>query len=267
MDIPTLALVWFLLIGLLWTGYLVLEGFDFGVGMLLRPLGRDDRERRLVINTIGPVWDGNEVWLIVAGGAMFAAFPEWYATMFSGFYLPLLLILAALIVRGVAFEYRGKIDDARWRNLWDWAITAGSWIPSVAWGLAFANLIRGVELTADHQMVSTLPSLFSPYALLGGAVTALLFATHGALFLALKTSGELRERAGTLAARLSPITLVAAGAWAVWAQLAYSAHAFTWIAVAVAALGLIATVRLTAKRREGWAFAATTVVIAAVAVF
>src|SRR5690625_2994220 len=133
--------------------------------MLLRPVGRDDRERRVLLNTIGPVWDGNEVWLITAGGATFAAFPEWYATLFSGFYLPLLIILAALIIRGVAFEYRGKINDEIWRNRWDWAITVGSWIPAVLWGVAFANFIRGVDLNADHEMMSSFWSLLNPFAL------------------------------------------------------------------------------------------------------
>ena len=267
MDIPTLSLVWFILIGVLWTGYLVLEGFDFGVGMLLRPLGRTDSERRVIINTIGPVWDGNEVWLLVAGGAMFAAFPEWYATMFSGFYLPLLIILTALILRGVAFEYRGKIDDGRWRERWDWAITFGSWIPAVLWGVAFANLIRGVDLTPEYEMVSSFWSLLSPFALLGGVVTALVFLTHGAIFLALKTGGEMRERTGKLAARLAVPTVIAAGVWAVWAQVAYSAHTLTWIPVLVAAVALVATVFLTAKRSEGWAFFSTTVAIAAVVIF
>jgi len=267
MDIPTLSLVWFILIGVLWTGYLVLEGFDFGVGMLLRPLGRTDTERRVIINTIGPVWDGNEVWLLVAGGATFAAFPEWYATMFSGFYLPLLVILTALIIRGVAFEYRGKINDSAWRARWDWAVTIGSWIPAVLWGVAFANLIRGVELTPDHEMVSSFWSLLNPFALLGGAVTTLVFLTHGAIFLALKTDGEMRERTGKLAARLAVPALIAAGIWAVWAQLAYSAHTLTWIPVLVAAIALVATVFLTARRSEGWAFFSTTVAIAAVVIF
>ena len=267
MDIPTLSLVWFILIGVLWTGYLVLEGFDFGVGMLLRPLGRTDTERRVIINTIGPVWDGNEVWLLVAGGATFAAFPEWYATMFSGFYLPLLVILTALIIRGVAFEYRGKINDPAWRARWDWAVTIGSWIPAVLWGVAFANLIRGVDLTPEHEMVSSFWSLLNPFALLGGAVTALVFLTHGAIFLALKTEGEMRARTGKLAARLAVPAVVAAGIWALWAQLAYSSHTLTWIPVLVAAIALVATVFLTARRSEGWAFFSTTVAIAAVVIF
>src|SRR5690554_6695293 len=241
MDLP---LLWFVLIAVLWAGYLVLEGFDFGVGMLLPILGRTDTERRVLINTIGPVWDGNEVWLITAGGATFAAFPEWYATLFSGFYVPLFLILMALIVRVCAFEWRGKIESESWRAWADRAIVFGSWVPAVLWGVAFANLVRGVELDANHQFVGGFFSLLSPFALLGGAVTALLFLTHGAVFLALKSEGEIRERAGALAERLAPVTLVVAGGWAVWAQLAFSV-AWTWLAVVLAAGALVVVVLAT----------------------
>ena len=191
--------VWFLLIAVLWTGYLVLEGFDFGVGMLLPWVGRTEEDRRVAINTIGPVWDGNEVWLLVAGGATFAAFPEWYATLFSGFYLPLLVILVALILRGVAFEFRGKIDDDGWRRHWDRAIVFGSVTPALLWGVALANVVRGVPLDGDHEYTGTLLTLLNPYALLGGVATLLLFAQHGAVFLALKTHGPVRERAHRLA--------------------------------------------------------------------
>src|SRR3954470_3827474 len=190
--------IWFLLIAVLWTGYFVLEGFDFGVGMLLPVVGRTETDRRVAINTIGPVWDGNEVWLLVAGGATFAAFPEWYASLFSGFYLPLLIILVALIVRGVAFEYRGKIDNGRWRRNWDRAIFWGSAVPAFLWGVAFANLVRGVPLDARHHFTGDLFTLVNPYALLGGLTTLGLFALHGAVFLALKTDGEIRGRARTL---------------------------------------------------------------------
>ena len=190
-----LTTVWFILIAVLWTGYFFLEGFDFGVGMLLHPLGRDETDRRVMINTIGPVWDGNEVWLLTAGGATFAAFPNWYATLFSGFYLPLFLILVALILRGVAFEYRGKVDDPRWRARWDLAIAVGSWVPAVLWGVAFANIVAGVPIDADGDFTGTLFTLLNPFGLLGGIVTATLFALHGANFLALKTEGEIRERA------------------------------------------------------------------------
>ncbi len=142
---------WFITIAVLWIGYFFLEGFDFGVGMLLHPIGRTDADRRVMINTIGPVWDGNEVWLLVAGGATFAAFPNWYATLFSGFYLALFLILMALIFRGVAFEYRGKVDNVRWRRRWDLAIAVGSWIPAVLWGVAFANIVQGVPINAQQD--------------------------------------------------------------------------------------------------------------------
>ena len=194
-----LTTVWFSLIAVLWIGYFVLEGFDFGVGMLLPVLARSETERRVVINTIGPVWDGNEVWVLVAGGATFAAFPEWYATLFSGFYLPLLLILVALIVRGLAFEYRAKRDDATWRARWDQAIFFGSLLPAVLWGVAFANIVRGVPIGADKEYAGSTLTLLNPYALLGGLTTLLLFLTHGALFLALKTDGEIRHRARALA--------------------------------------------------------------------
>ncbi|NLF04883.1 MAG: cytochrome d ubiquinol oxidase subunit II [Actinomycetales bacterium] len=283
-----LTTVWFVLIAVLWTGYLVLEGFDFGVGMLLGIFGRRrkgvavaggktvsdggslsdgerEKNRRVIINTIGPVWDGNEVWLLTAGGATFAAFPEWYATLFSGFYIPLLIILLALIVRVVAFEWRGKIDSEGWRAWADRAIVFGSWVPAVLWGVAFANLVQGVELDADHQFVGGFFSLLSPFTLLGGAVTTLLFLTHGAVFLALKSDGEIRERAGALAERLAPVTLVVASAWAVWAQLAFSV-AWTWVAVVVAAAALGVVVLTTRARREGWAFVGTAVTIVAAVV-
>ena len=268
MDLPV---VWFLLIAVLWTGYLVLEGFDFGVGMLLAILPRGDKarrekERRLMINTIGPVWDGNEVWLLTAGGATFAAFPEWYATLFSGFYLPLFLILVALIVRVVAFEWRGKIDSPVWRGWADRALIFGSFLPALLWGVAFANLVRGVELDANHQYVGGFFALLSPFALLGGVVTLSIFLTHGAIFLAMKVDGEMRERAGAFAARSSVATLVVAGAWAVWAQLAYSGKGWTWAAVLVAAAALVLVVGATRLRREGVAFTASAVAIVAAVV-
>ena len=257
--------VWFVLVAVLWMGYLVLEGFDFGVGMLLPVLGRKDTDRRVMINTIGPVWDGNEVWLLTAGGATFAAFPEWYASMFSGFYLALLLILLCLIVRVVAFEWRGKIDDDRWRRWADRALVVGSWGPAVLWGVAFGNLVRGVALDADHQYVGTFADLLNPFALLGGATTALIFLTHGAVFLALKTDGEIRHRAAALASRSAVATLLVAGAFAVWTQVAHSVT-WTWAATAVAAAALVALVVATRVRREGWAFLASAVAIVAAVV-
>ncbi|TQF74257.1 cytochrome d ubiquinol oxidase subunit II [Rhodococcus spelaei] len=256
---------WFIAIAVLFIGYFVLEGFDFGVGMLFPVLGRTDTRRRVLLNTIGPVWDGNEVWLITAGGALFAAFPEWYATLFSGFYLPLLLILVALILRICAIEWRGKIDDPTWRARADLGIMIGSWVPAVLWGVAFANIVRGVGIDENKKVTSSFFELLNPYALLGGATTAIVFALHGAVFLALKTSGEVREDAVKVAARLSIPAVVVAGAFALWTQLAHG-KGWTWILVAVAAAALVGVVALTAKAREGWAFALTTVaVIAAVA--
>ena len=260
-----LTTVWFGLIAVLWIGYFVLEGFDFGVGMLLPALSRSETERRVVINTIGPVWDGNEVWVLVAGGATFAAFPEWYATLFSGFYLPLLLILVGLIVRGLAFEYRHHRDEARWKARWDLALIIGSAVPAVLWGVAFGNLVRGVELDADHQYVGGFWALLNPFALLGGATTALIFLTHGAVFLALKSDGDVRARAGSFAARASVVTLVVAGAWAVWAQVAYSVP-WTWAAVVVAAGALVVLVVAAQRRKEGLAFTASAVAIVAAVV-
>ena len=257
--------VWFVLIAVLWTGYLVLEGFDFGVGMLLPVLGRDEKSRRVMINTIGPVWDGNEVWLLTAGGATFAAFPEWYASMFSGFYLALLAILVALILRVVSFEWRGKIDSVVWRKRIDAALIVGSWLPAVLWGVAFGNLVRGVELDASHTFVGSFVDLLNPFALLGGATTALIFLTHGAVFLALKTDGEIRHRAAALAERSAVVTVVVAGAFSVWTQLAYSV-AWTWAATVVAAAALVALVVATRLRREGWAFVASAVAIVAAVV-
>jgi cytochrome d ubiquinol oxidase subunit II len=265
-----LAVLWFVIIAVLWTGYLVLEGFDFGVGMLMSILPRGgaeqrEKERRLLVNTIGPVWDGNEVWLLTAGGATFAAFPEWYATLFSGFYLPLLIILVALIARGIAFEYRGKIADAAWARRCDLAIQAGSWVPAVLWGVAFANLVRGVVLDADHQYVGGFWALINPFSLLGGLTTLTLFLLHGALFVALKTDGDVRRRARGHAQVLSVAAVTVAGGWALWAQLAYSA-VWTWAAVAVAAAALLGVVAATRAGREGSAFTLSAVAIVAAVV-
>ena len=269
-DPNTLQLIWFGLIAVLWTGYLVLEGFDFGVGMLLPVLGRNDTERRVLINTIGPVWDGNEVWLLTAGGAIFAAFPIWYATLFSAFYLPLLLVLVALIIRGVAFEYRGKVDSPAWRARWDAAIVVGSLLPSLLWGVAFGNLIHGVDATtlyADpangvlvaHPTFSVLLHALNPFSLLMGVTTLLLFATHGALFLGLKTTGDLRERAMKLAFQLSVPLLVVGAVWAIWTQLSYG-KAWMWLVVLVAAVALAGIVLAARAGREGLGFILSAVV-------
>ena len=257
----TLEILWFILIAILWAGYLVLEGFDFGVGMLMPILGKKEKERRLLLNTIGPVWDGNEVWLITAGGAMFAAFPEWYATMFSGFYIPLFLILIALIVRAMGFEYRSKIEKESWKKKWDAAIVFGSWTPAILLGVAFGNLVRGVELDANFEYVGGFWALLNPFSLLAGVVTTLLFLQHGAIFISLKTDGEIRVKARALAAKFALVSTVAAAIWAVWAQIAYSDVAWTWIAVVIAAAGLLATNVANSKGREGWAFVSSAIAI------
>lgn len=199
MDLNAL---WFILITILYIGYFVLEGFDFGVGILLPFLGKTDRQRRVIINTIGPHWDGNEVWLITAGGATFAAFPQWYATLFSGFYLPLFLMLLALIFRGVAFEFRSKDENPRWRSFWDWAIFGGSLVPPILWGVAFSNFVTGVPINQEFIYVGGFFNLLNPYALLGGLVVLLGFVLHGAIFLTLKTEDELADRAEKIAKRV-----------------------------------------------------------------
>ncbi|MGW8225435.1 MAG: cytochrome d ubiquinol oxidase subunit II [Anaerolineales bacterium] len=205
MDLNT---IWFILIAVLYIGFFILEGFDFGVGILLPFLGRDsnpeetDLKRRVIINTIGPFWDGNEVWLLTAGGATFAAFPLWYATMFSGFYLPFFLLLVALILRGVAFEFRSKDQHPTWRKLWDWSIFIGSLVPALLLGIAFANLARGVPIDGNMNYVGGFFYLLNPYALLGGITTVLVFALHGAIYLSLKTTEELQGKSEQTAWRL-----------------------------------------------------------------
>lgn len=264
MDFPT---IWFVIIGVLWTGYFVLEGFDFGVGMLLPVLGRGtdaadtEKRRRVLINTIGPVWDGNEVWVLTAGGATFAAFPHWYATMFSAFYLPLLLILVALIVRNLGFDYRGKRDDDRWRANWDKAIIVGSFVPALLWGVALTNLVRGLPIDADMEFRGNLFTLLNPVSLLGGLVTLGLFLTHGALFTALKTTGQIREDARGVATRVGVATAVLAVA--LLAVLGAQHGNFgSWLTNVVAALALVGALVANLRGREGWAFTGTFVTIA-----
>lgn len=197
-----LNIVWFVLIGVLYTGYFILEGFDLGVGILHPFVAKTDTERRSVINTIGPHWDGNEVWLITAGGATFAAFPNWYATLFSGFYLPLLLMLVGLILRGVALEFRSKDENRLWRSFWDWAICLGSFIPALLWGVAFANFLRGIPIDASQNYTGGFWNLLNPYALTVGVLSTIGFMLQGAIFLALKTENPIKERVQKLASRL-----------------------------------------------------------------
>lgn len=263
--------LWFILIAALFLGFLVLEGFDFGVGMLMAPLGAvgeggTENRRRAVLNTIGPVWDANEVWLIVAGAAMFAAFPNLYATLFSALYLPLLAILVAMIVRVVGIEWRGKIDDTKWRGWADMGIAVGSWLPAILWGVAFAILVRGLPIDANHRVHSGVGDILNAYTVLGGLATASLFAFYGSVYIALKTAGPLRDDAFRFARVLTLPVILLAGGFGLWTQLAHG-KAWTWLPLGVAVIALLIAVALMWSRsREGWAFVASVVVVAAVVV-
>jgi cytochrome bd ubiquinol oxidase subunit II len=262
MELNTL---WFILIAVLFIGYFVLEGFDLGVGILLPFIGKNDFSRRVMINTIGPHWDGNEVWLVTAGGATFAAFPHWYATLFSGFYLPLFLILIGLIFRGVALEFRSKSESPRWRSTWDWAIFAGSLIPALLWGVAFTNFIRGVPIDQTMNYVGGFWNLLSPYALLGGAVSLLGFTLHGAIFLSLKAEGPVCGASQDMAQRLWLPTL------GVLTSYVVATYFFTDILARLgvnpgpvpigAPLALLAAGYFIKVRRSGWAFFLTALAI------
>ncbi len=249
----------------------MLEGFDFGVGMLLPVLGRSEENRRTMLESIGPVWDGNEVWLVVAGGATFAAFPVWYATMFSGFYVALFAILLLLIVRVVSFEWRAKAESPRWRAVWTWMNTIGSVGAPLLWGIALANLLHGVPLDSSGDFAGNFGDLFSGYTVLAGIAFVLLFALHGAVFLSLRTSGDLRAKARRVAARLSPVAAAVGAGFLVWTLVVASdvndKGVFPGILpVAVAAVAVIASVFLVRAGNERWAFAATGVTIVAVVV-
>ncbi len=269
MDLNT---VWFGLIMVLFIGFFFLEGFDYGVGILLPFLGKDDRQRRLIINTIGPFWDGNEVWLITAGGAMFAAFPHWYATLFSGFYLPLVLMLLALIVRGVAFEFRSKDQHPAWRRLWDWMLFVGSLIPAFLWGVVFANLARGVPIDANMQYTGGFWNLLNPYALVGGLALLSVFILHGAVFLSLKTRGEITERAQAAAFRLWVPAVILVFAFVIAGYFATDMFTHLGINPGPVPLGagavLLAAGWFIRRGQQAWAFVMTglTIVLSALGV-
>ena len=259
--------LWFALIAVLWLGYFFLEGFDFGVGILLPFVGHDDLDRRVVINTIGPVWDGNEVWLLTAGGATFAAFPLWYATVFSGFYLALFVVLASLIFRGMAFEFRHRGHDEHWARWWDRAIFWGSAVPALLWGVAFADFVHGVPVGANATWTGNFFDLVKPYALLGGLSTLSLFTLHGATYLGLKAEGDVRERARRVATLVAPVTFLIVLGFLFWTYLsAHSLHHTGLVPplLPIVGLGVLAAVSwLVRDRLEGWAFVATALVIVA----
>lgn len=282
-----LSILWFILIAVLWTVYLVLEGFDFGVGMLLPWVAKGDKERTVMVRTIGPHWDGNEVWLLTAGGATFAAFPAWYATMFSGMYLALFLILLLLILRIVAIEWRSKISTEKWRAAWDWFHTVSAYLVPLVLGVAFSNLVQGMDIVAQNRLtgevippamvassmnegttvfnlVGGFGSLFSVYTILGGLMLMMVCMAHGAQFLCLKTEGDIQKRAAAVSGPIAIVALVLAAGWIFWGQLAYATNAFAWIPLGVAALALIVSTALAQApvHRPGWAFVFSSIGIA-----
>ena len=282
-----LSILWFILVAVLWVGYLVLEGFDFGVGMLVPFVAKSDQERSAVIRTVGPHWDGNEVWLLTAGGATFAAFPTWYATMFSGMYLGLFLILVMLILRISAFEWRAKINSVKWRRYWDWMLIIPSYVTPLVLGVAFANLVQGMQIVVQNRLTLEVISvadvqeaidsglavfnltggfwsLFTPYTLLGGVVVVLICLMQGSLFLSMKTTEEIHNRVDSKVGMISLITTVLAAVWVVWGQFAYSSSVWGWLPLVIAALALIgATVySQSALRKEGLSFILSSVGIA-----
>ncbi len=256
--------LWFLILAILWVGFFVLEGFDFGVGALHALLGRTDTERRVAINTIGPWWDGNEVWLIVAGAGTFAAFPAWYATMFSALYLALLLVLLALMARGVAFEFRGKSDDPRWRTTWTWSMTLGAILIPLLIGVGLGDLLAGLPIDSQHQFTGDFLDLLTPYGLWTGVTLLGLSLLHGATFLQLRTTGVLRDRARAAARPLGWAAIALVIGFVIWTR-ALVGH--TQIPGPVEVLAVIAAVfaaRLATGEHDGWAFTASALTIAAV---
>lgn len=257
--------LWYLLIAVLFIGFFVLEGFDFGVGATARFLGKDDAEKRAYIQTIGPFWDANEVWLITAGGAMFAAFPHWYATLFSGFYIPLVFMLVALIIRGVSFQFRGQMEDPRWRNTWDWTLFIGSFLPPILWGVVLANFMTGMPIDADKEMVGGFLQFLHPFALLSGVMFLSLCVVHGLQFITIRTEGELRERARKVGKVLEPIALVLVLAFIIvgWIKTdIFTYHGKFWILLPLLSwTALLMSTFLNKMKIDGWAFAMTSFTI------
>lgn len=266
-----LATVWFLLIAFFWAGYLVLEGFDFGVGMLLPFVAKGAEDRRQAIRTFGPVWDANEVWLLVAGASMFAAFPHWYAAMFSAMYLPLTLLLVALIVRVLAIEWRVKLDSPRWKLWCDRVLVVSSYVAPLVIAIALANVVRGIPLDENSDFTGTVLDLFNPYAVTGGLAVLSIFMLHGATFLGLRSTGPVRDRAQRIAIRLWPVTTLLAAGFGIWTLVDTGGYDDGVSPVAVVALAIAAGALLVAgwavvQRREAIAFAATVVTILGVGV-
>jgi cytochrome d ubiquinol oxidase subunit II len=262
--------VWFFLWGLLWAVYFMTDGFDLGVGSLLPFLGKSEEDKKIMVNSLGPLWDGNEVWLLTAGGVTFAAFPKVYAVMFSSLYSALMLILFALIVRGVAFEFRGKVDSPAWRKIWDTCLFIGSILPAILFGVAFANIFRGIPIDADGVYQGTLLTLLNPYGLVGGVLFLLLFLVHGALWLSIKSDGDLQRRAVAAAHKLWPVELGMAVIFLIASFFAtrlydnYLAHPLLFIIVLLAVAGLLGIKVFLARQAmfKAWFSSALTIVAA-----
>jgi cytochrome bd-type quinol oxidase subunit 2 len=255
--------IWFIIIVVFWIGFFVLEGFDFGVGALHMLIGRTETERRVAINTIGPWWDGNEVWLIVAGASMFAAFPGWYATLFSAGYLALVLVLVALLGRGVSFEYRGKRSAARWRNGWSWTLTISSVLIPLLLGVALGDLLHGLPINAKQDYTGNFFDLLTGYGLMTGVTLLVLCLMHGATFLALRTTGELRERARLFTRRIGIATIAIVIGWVAWTLVVIGGGTVPEPTQIFGTIAVVFAWRLAYTERDGWAFAASGFAIAA----
>jgi cytochrome bd ubiquinol oxidase subunit II len=255
--------LWFVILAILWVGFFVLEGFDFGVGALHMLVGRSEQERRLAVSTIGPWWDGNEVWLIVAGAGTFAAFPAWYATWFSALYLALLLVLAALMARGVALEYATKRDDERWLRAWRWALTLGSVLAPLILGIGLGDLLNGLPINSSHAFTGNFGDLFSGYGIWTGLTLLSLCLLHGATFLKLRTTGAVRERARSLARPLGWVAIAFVVGFVVWTRKVVGGREVPEPVEVLAFIAVIFAARLTLTDRDGWAFIGSAVAIAA----
>ena len=260
MDLHT---IWFVIVAVFWVGFFVLEGFDFGVGMLHAFVGRSETARRAAINTIGPWWDGNEVWLVVAGASMFAAFPGWYATMFSALYLALLLVLLALMARGVSFEYRGKRESDHWRRTWSWATTVGSLLVPLLLGVGLGDLLTGLPINQHHDFTGNFGDLLTGYGLMTGVTLVMLSLLHGATFLKLRTTGHLRDRARAAGRIIGPVAILINLAWVVWTLVVIGGGTVPQPTQIFGMIAVIFAAALTATDHDGWAFSASAFAIAA----
>ncbi len=254
--------IWFVIVAIFWVGFFVLEGFDFGVGVLHTIVGKTDTERRVALNTIGPWWDGNEVWLVVAGAGMFAAFPAWYATMFSALYLAVLIVLAALMARGVSLEYKRKSEDQRWRTTWTWCTTLGSLLIPLLLGIGLGDLLNGLPINSSHEFTGNFFDLLTGYGLWTGVTVLALCLLHGATFLKLRTTDVLRERARAAARPLGWAAIALVVGWVVWTRKVAGGADVPQPVEVLAVIAAVFAARLATTDHDGWAFTASAVAIA-----